>query len=527
MNNSENLNQNNGNIQNNMNFTYGNSNLNYNNSPNVNYNNQNQNVNYINNNFPNNSKANNVTNNKSKKKVLLFIIVGLLIIATVLFIGYKFFENKNSNINTIFDDDALIRVKKDDKYGYINSNGKFVLDPIYEEAMNFEGNYAIVKTTANIEEFDREIYQLIDKKGNVKAQAGNYNDIEYFPEHNIWIINEQLYNSSLKKISSDNVRVEYKKYGYLIWEDINQKSAGIMNTSGKVIYTYKYQNDEDYFSITLSDIDSTLTERYCITNVDNEKYGIVNCDTGKVIYDYTENYISDEDDNIFKVSKYDDREFIALIYVQNNKIFYQTNSENVDLDYYSSGYIQIRDEDKDYNNKYSYLDVNTGNISSSKPSNNNSDVNINLNEWEALTGITKKSCSNGYGLVKGEKEILSCEWYSIDYFGTLLYQYLTSKGKDYVMARKDDKTYIVDLKNGKSVAEFNSSYIYDDETSTFVYYKDSSTNEKVIYNLITGKIMKTNNDNSLDVYSNYITIKENNKKNYYNTNLKLIYSEEE
>ena len=345
MNNSDNLNQNNGNIQNNMN-------LNYNNSSNVNYNNQNQNVNQLNNSFPNNSTPNNVNNNKSKKK-LLFVIGGLLIIAIALFVGYKFFGNKNSDINEIFDDDALIKVKKDDKYGYINSNGKFVLDPVYEEATDFNGNYAMVKTTANIEGTNREIYQLIDKKGNAKAQAEYYTDIKYVSEYNIWIINDQLYNSSLKKISSDKVKVEYEKYGYLSWEDVDQKSAGIMNTSGKVTYTYKYQTGEDYFSITPSDTDSTLTERYCITNVDNEKYAIVNCDTGKLVYDYTENYISDEDDNIFQVSKHDPWEFVTLMYVQNNKIAYQTNSKNVDLDYYSSGYVQIRDEDKDYSNRYS------------------------------------------------------------------------------------------------------------------------------------------------------------------------------
>ena len=520
MNNSDNLNLNDGNIQNNVN-------LDYNNSSNVNYNNQNQNINQLNNNFSNNSTPNNINNNKSKKKLLLFIIGGLLIIAIVLFVGYKFFGNKNSDINAIFDDDALIKVKKDDKYGYINSNGKFVLDPVYEEATDFQKNYAIVKTTANIEGTNREIYQLIDKKGNAKAQAEYYTDIKYVPEYNIWIINDQLYNGSLKKISSDKVKVEYEKHGYLIWKDVDQKSAGIMNTSGKVTYTYKYQTGEDYFSITPSDTDSTLTERYCITNVNNKKYAIVNCDTGKLVYGYTENYISDEDDNIFQISKHDPWEFVTLMYVQNNKIAYQTNSKNVDLDYYSSGYVQICDDDKDYSNRYSYLDIKTGNISSSQPSDSNNDVNINLNEWETLTGITKKSCGNGYGLVKGEEEVLPCEWYSIDYFGSLLYQYLTSKGKNYVMARKDDKTYIVDLKNGKAVAEFNSSYIYDDETSTFIYYKDYSTNEKIIYNLITGRTIKTNDNNSLNVYSNYITIKENSKKNYYNANLKLIYSEEE
>ncbi len=516
--NNGNLNQNNGNIPTNMD-------LNYNSSSNVNYNNQNQNNSYINNNFSNNQITNNVTNNKSKKKLLLLIAgILILVIAIVIFATYKFFGNKNSEINEIFSDSVLIRVKKDDKYGYINLDGKFVLEPIYIKATAFQGNYAVVKTVVNEEGINGEIYQLIDKEGNARAQAKYDSDIKYISEYDIWIINDQLYNSSLKKLSSDNVKVEYEKYGYLKWEDINKKSAGIMDTSGKVTYTYNYQSGEYYFSVTPSYTAPTLTERYCITNINNEKYGIVNCDTGKVVYDYTKNHISDEYDNMFEVSKRNPWEFLTLMYVQNNKIAYQTNSKNVDLDYFSSGYVQIYDTDKDYSNRYSYLDVKTGNISSSQPSSDNS--NINLNEWETLTGITTKSCNNGYGLVKGEEEILPCEWYSIDYFDTLLYQYLISKGKNYVITRKNNKTYIVDLKNGKVVEEFNTLNVHKDGTSTFIYYNDSSTNDKIIYNLVTGRTMKTTTNNSLSVYPNYITIKENNKRNYYNMDLKLIYTEE-
>ena len=38
-----------------------------------------------------------------------------------------------------------IVVKKDGKYGYINTKGKFVIEPVFESASNFNGNYAIVK----------------------------------------------------------------------------------------------------------------------------------------------------------------------------------------------------------------------------------------------------------------------------------------------------------------------------------------------------------------------------------------------
>ena len=44
------------------------------------------------------------------------------------------------------------------------------------------------------------------------------------------------------------------------------------------------------------------------------------------------------------------------------------------------------------------------------------------------------------------------------------------------------------------------------------------------YNLITDKTLSVENELELYRYSNYITLKEDNKLNYYNTDLKLIYT---
>ena len=467
----------------------------------------------MNNNYENiiqNNKniANNINNNSSKRKTLLIVIGTLLVISLVLLVGYKFFENKNSNINSIFDENNLIKIKKDKKYGYINSNGKIVIEPIYESASDFNGNYALVEIVEN----DDEIYQLIDQTGKVRVQSNYYSDIEYISEYDSWVINDQLYNGSLKKITSDDIEVDYADYDYLRWENEKERTAGIMNISGKITYTYKFKNDEDFFYVQPSDIDPTLKERYCIVSIEDEKDEIVNCDTGKVIFDFTENNIFDKDNNIFEVSERGSYETKMLMYIQNDKIFYQTSSDAIDLDYYP-GYIRIKYSDKDYNNRFTYLDLKTGNISSAIPS--NMDYDLDFDAWEDLTGITKTSCGQGLGLVLNEKEILPCEWNSIDYFSPSLYQYLLTKDKNYVMTTKDNKT----------VAEFNASYIYDDE-STFIYYKDSSTKEIIVYNLITEKTMKVVSENMLNIYSNYLTIETDNKIDYYNTDLKLIYSEE-
>ena len=125
--------------------------------------------------------------------------------------------------------------------------------------------------------------------------------------------NGKLYNGSLEIISADDVVVEYEKYGYLNWEKDSNKTAGIMNYKGKITYTYNFLDGEYYIDIQPSSNDNTLKERYCRVNIDNKKYAIVNCDTGNVVYDFTDKYISVDGDNIFHISDHSSFERISTL----------------------------------------------------------------------------------------------------------------------------------------------------------------------------------------------------------------------
>ncbi len=453
---------------------------------------------------------------KNKKSLVLVIMILFVIIGSI-FVIKKFFF-KSSDFANFFNPNQLISVEKDGKYGYINSKGKMVLDPIYEEASNFVGNYAEVEVK---DQEGNSIYQLIDSKGKVKAETDSVYDIEYISDYNVWVINNQLYNSSLKRLSKDNVQVSYQDDGYLSWTNQKNKTAGYMNTEGKVIYTYKFQNDEYFFDVSPSDSYYDNLEQYCIINVENKKYGIVNCETGKIVYDLSNHDILDENNNVFSIYKDSDMEELdSKIFVYNDKIAYQTKNENADLDYYSYGYLVIREEEQN-----SYYLPKQDKIVKEVPQISDMTVDEIPDEWEQLTNIKKEKCDSNYKLVKNNKDILSCEWDSIKYLGVDLYQYLKTKGKDYVYASKDNKMYIVDLKNGKIVTEFSTVNIKVDDYSTFIYYQDAENKKTIVYNLLSGKSL-TIDANYVDVYANYITVDEDDHTNYYNTDLKLIYSEE-
>lgn len=494
--------------------------------------NQNDSVNNIDtntNNFDTNyqTSLNNIGNNLPNKpkrgfnKRILFIgIIVLVLIGVGLF--FLLFKSSKQT-NNLFNENNLIKIKNNGMYGYINSNGKIVIEPKYSSASDFYGKYALVRENIKSAYGESEAYEIIDAKGNVIVTPKSYYSVEYLANLDVWVIDDRLYNSELKPISEEGVEVDYGEEGYFSWNDRVKKQGGIMNASGKKTYTYNFKSGEDYIGIDVSENAPILKERYCRITVDNEKYAIVNCDTGKVIYDYTDKYISLEDDNIFEVSDKDSYKTLFSLYIQGDKILYQTENGNIELygGHVDNGYISVHD-----NNKYeyiAYIDIKEGKVVSERPTNSSYEYS-SLNEWEIKTGITEFECNYKYGLKKGDKILVECGWDDIDYLSLPLYEYLESKGKSYVLGEKDSKMYLINPKNGKVVAEFNSSSVYDSSSSTFLYYTDKDTKKKVIYNLATNKSLVLDDHDDYDIYSNYITVESGNKINYYNTDLKLIYT---
>lgn len=463
-----------------------------------------------------------------KNNTLVIVIIGIVIALAIVLIIINCIPNKSKNgqetIDKVFNPEQLIKVRKDGKYGYINTKGKFVTNKLYDEATNYYGEYAIIQTETKVDGVTKTVSQIIDKKGKTKVEI--LNEAEYIEKYQLWLIDEKLYNNSIKQISPADVRVDYEDSGYFVWVNSKENTGGIMNENGKITYTYKFKEGENYISIEPSDIDESLEERYCRVNIENENYAIVNCDNGKVIYDYSDKYVSVDDDNIFQLKDHETYDLYAIMYIQKDKIMYQSESEEIDL-YYYPGYLTIRDGSKNFSERYSYLDTTTGKITTEEPTNKSNDE-TDLNEWESYTGTKKFNCSTGYGLMNDEKVTLTCEWNDIEYLDVDLYKFLENQGKNYIYGKKENKWNLIDLKTKKPLVEFNSSYISTPEKSTFIYYTDKDTSNKKIYNLLSGKSLSIKSSLNSAIYSNYITVNDTTSKTlkYYNTDLELIYTED-
>ena len=470
---------------------------------------------------------------KPKKSNAPLIIIGALVAVAAIIVCVVLLFNMNPSeekqekdkIDAIFNPEQLIKVKKDDKYGYIDTNGNVKIDAKYEYATDFQGKYAVVRAEVEKDGLTKTVYQIIDHKGNVKKEAKL--KIEYIEENDSWIIDEELYNNKMKKISPEGVRVDHKEDNYYLWVNSKENTGGLMNEKGKQIYTYNFKSGETSIYVTIPSIDETQKERYCVVNVD-KKYGVINCDTGTVVREMAEERISSNTDNIFTVkdSSYD---FKEKFYVQNDKIMYSTTNEEMSV-YYYPGYLSLRDGTvTNWSERYSYFDLKTGEVVKEQPSASDEDDDDededDLNSWEKETKNKYFTCSDGYGLMNNDVVTLPCEWDSLEYLDLDLYKYLKSNKKDYIYGKKDGKWYLVDLAQKKAIVEFNASYITKKEQTTFIYYTDSASDTRKIYNLLSNKSLTIDKDKTLTVNSNYITVKdtESNSLKYYNTDLKMIY----
>ena len=461
------------------------------------------------------------TKKSSKLKfpiILITICIIIAVLVTSLFFIIGNGNNNSKNLSLIFDKNKLIPVKENDLYGYISpQNGKMVINPQFKIANSFYGNFASVSYLEN----DSIRYGIIDKTGKIKLSTDSSYKIKNLSLYGLLIVDDVLYNKNFKALTDNFTKVKYENYGYLsyIKHDKDEKNieCGILNSKGKKTFSYKFKDSESSFSCSMGDNSEALNENYAVININNEKYAIINLENGKMIYDFTDKYISAFDDNIFKIyNKNSNLESVICIY--KGKIAYETNSD-VDISYYDydKEILQIEDLSSD-SNIYSYFDL-------SKKSNLNEKPEKSIQDTlKSLTGYSVFSENNKLGIMKNDNVILPCEYDDIDFLPLTTFNYLkNTKKAEYVIVKKGNNYLLINLKNSKVVENFNAFSISSYQTSTFIKGKLRDSNEYIVYNLLTGKYTRFDSSSTISVYSNYITVFKDGDLTYYNIDLNEIY----
>lgn len=477
---------------------------------------------------------------KENKKILLILSI-IAIIGIGIFGYFKFFRNnsKAADLNAIFDPNKPIVVKNSGKYGYITSEGKTMIEPQYKGANDFYGNYAVVSIdNPDTNAYNKTLYQIIDKKGNVKLTSNSYSRPEYYSTYDIWVVDGVLYDSKLNRMLSEGIKVDYIAYEYFEYRDTVKNESGIMTYKGKKIFTIPGTS----ISADISENEYNKDDLYATvkTYSDPEKEVVISLKTGDILFtseDAESYYISEEENGLFYYYNhklddgYKNRKFLFFI---NNKLAYQTTEVVYEVEVYDYQN-QILEIDYGYDYKTLgktqrryYYDVKNKKMLEKKPSTSTSTTDLKLDLIERTYGFKEYSSSGKYGLMAGEKVIVPCEYDDIEYLDINVFNYMKSKGKELILLEKDRNLVLYNLKNSKAITTFNSSYVYDYDDSTFIkvslYEEDGYTTKGyTVYNLLTGKSMDFSKKDDISIGSNYITIKKDGKKIYYNTNFKQIY----
>ena len=432
-------------------------------------------------------------------KILIAILVVLFLV--VLFaLGAKQKQSSKKGFYT-FDENKLVTIYENGKYGFINQKGKVVTKPEYSYVVDTSGKYAIVEKD--------NVYYLLDQNGKQKLESKTV--ITYDQDNDLYVANSTLYNSNLNAISPKGLNVVSAGHGYYKFTSEKDNNVGIINNKGKVVYKQKIDSG-NYLYTYIGDTDDSLKETYCVVSDNNTYFAIINCDTGKVVKDYSESVISPNGNNIFYIETSD--KAVSTVYIQNNKIALESK-DGTQLTYYQNGYIQYQKD-----NKSMYYNTKT------KKSQEEMPLELTFisktSEWEQKTGNLKISCTKNYGIISEDKVIVPCVYDKLVTLPYRLYEYLSKQGKDYIIAVENEKTYIINMKNNKEVHKFDTnSTLTVQQTSPFVYYF-KETGKAVVYNINTNKEKSLDAD-SIDTFGNYFRVHKDNKITYYNLKLEKIY----
>lgn len=465
-----------------------------------------------------------VDNTSKKKKKLPFgisitlILLGIILVFAILIIVIsKLLEDKKPVSN--FDKNSHpILFKENGLYGYMNSYGEAVIKPQYKYAGEFVGNYA---TVSNDYKKDNQVNSInvIDIYNNTKYKLSSSSKITYYEDKGTYHIENALYNLGLQKISGNKIVANCDK-NYCIGYDSKHKVATAIDHEGNEVFSLETKTGFMAYEAA-ADFDD-FQNVYCRVNLDNEKYAIVNCKTGKIMHDFSTDMLVIKGPNLFA---YIDAHYNTLetMYIVNDDLYFYTKDPQVVLLYESGkSYFQAynHNEDPSIKMEYLYLD--------------NLEFSTELKEnyvdyfYTKQSGVSAVKENDKYGLVKDDKLITNIEYDNVYTFDTKLYKNLLTKGKDYILLEKNNKLLLVDVSKNAVVYTFNTKSLenMDELNSNFIYYKDSATDDYVIYNLYNNQVKTISNTGGIIIREDYIIIKDHDRFKFYNNELDLIYDGE-
>ncbi|MCR1951155.1 WG repeat-containing protein [Clostridium sp. DSM 100503] len=179
---------------------------------------------------------------------------------------------------------ALRNTKEGKTYGYINSKGVFIIDPIYSSAYDFNSSGLAIVGLG-------ERFGVINKNGEFVLKPV-FDSIREFKENRaIWV-----YRDYMGVINEKGNIITNKKYSFISDYSEGRAIVGFSNSNGS--YRYGYIDLEGYDIIPTIYLEANnFNEGVALVKLKENEYRLIN-PYGQVVNTYTYNYISQYGDGL-------------------------------------------------------------------------------------------------------------------------------------------------------------------------------------------------------------------------------------
>jgi len=217
-----------------------------------------------------------------KRKMILPALFGVAVLCVLGIVAMRMFGGKklSADVADIYRNDALIAVKKDGAYGFIDLNGKMVIAPKYSYAQDFHGDFAMVNGGTE----GSDLYQVIDRKQKAVKQADFASDIVFDINSGYWSIEGAYYDAKMNALEERPRARETSATpaGYTI--SICDMGVGLMEDS-RVAVACQWEQI-DFFGSELRAYLESKGKRLVYAKR-NERTAIIDIANGETMVDFT------------------------------------------------------------------------------------------------------------------------------------------------------------------------------------------------------------------------------------------------
>ncbi len=298
----------------------------------------------------NNNYNNGLKNQSNEKPKINKIIMPIILVAVVMILAGGVFTFTKKSKNTVVTKDkiytsAFFLTNKEGKYALFNDDGEQLSEFIFNEAGEFFNGTARVRKD--------DAYGIIDSNGKMTVDFGKYKRI--ISSSGLYEVSTEDYHSFLINGTGkvlydleDKDVINFSDGYYSILKDTKNKTYSLLNDQGKILKSFpiseKIENDPS----------TNENEGYISVFYNNKNY-IINEQTGKEIasFDDTQHYCVNEvldDGKMITLNScvewYKDQDKIYYKLISNNKLYDLNNKcDNV---YYENDNITCSKGEKRY-----------------------------------------------------------------------------------------------------------------------------------------------------------------------------------